>query len=85
VVVTDVATPWTTWRYTRNDRGAYEGFLPDPAALMTTLPRKLPGLNGFYMAGQWTIPGGGVPTSILSGQHAVQLLCRDDGFKFRRG
>ena len=25
VEVTDVATPYTTWRYTRNDRGAYEG------------------------------------------------------------
>jgi phytoene dehydrogenase-like protein len=85
VAVTDVATPWTTWRYTRNDRGAYEGFLPEPAALMSSLPRRLPGLRSFYMAGQWTIPGGGVPTSILTGQHAVQLLCRDDRRTYRKG
>ncbi len=85
VKVTDVATPWTTWRYTRNHRGAYEGFTPVPAALMSYLPRVLPGLKDFYMAGQWTVAGGGVPTSILTGRHAVQLLCRDDRLQFRRG
>jgi phytoene dehydrogenase-like protein len=28
VAMTDAATPYTTWRYTRNWRGAYEGWLP---------------------------------------------------------
>ena len=30
VEVTDVATPYTTWRYTRNRRGSPEGWLPTP-------------------------------------------------------
>ena len=35
VEMTDVATPYTTWRYTRNWRGAYEGWLPTGPQLMT--------------------------------------------------
>ncbi|MGD8397438.1 MAG: NAD(P)/FAD-dependent oxidoreductase, partial [Anaerolineae bacterium] len=79
VEVTDVATPYATWRYTRNDRGAWEGWLMTPEAMRTTLERTLPGLSDFYMAGQWVMPGGGVPPVLYSGQHAVQLLCRRDG------
>lgn len=82
VEVTDVATPYTTWRYTRNRQGAYEGWLPTPRLLMTALPRTLPGLRRFAMAGQWVVPGG-VPTCLLSGRDAVRILCRQDGVTFR--
>ncbi len=78
VEVTDVATPYTTWRYTLNDRGSWEGWLITPQTMRTTIERTLPGLDRFYMAGQWVMPGGGVPPVLYSGQHAVQLLCRDD-------
>jgi len=50
---------------------------------MTTLPRTLPGLRRFAMAGQWVMPGGGVPTCLLSGRDAVRILCRQDGVTFR--
>ncbi len=83
VEVTDVATPYTTWRYTLNDRGAFEGWLPTPEALMATMPRTLPGLEGFAMAGQWVVPGGGVPPCLYSGRHAVEILCRRDRRPFR--
>ncbi|MGE5602668.1 MAG: phytoene desaturase family protein [Nitrososphaerales archaeon] len=83
VEVTDVATPCTTWRYTRNYRGAYEGWLPTPKQLMTALPRTLKGLDRFVMAGQWIMPGGGVPTCIASGRDAVRILCAKDGVAFR--
>jgi len=82
VEVTDVATPYTTWRYTRNYRGAYEGWLPTPKNIMTFLPRTLPGLSNFYMAGQWVMPGGGVPPCLYSGRHVVQLLCHKDRKQF---
>jgi phytoene dehydrogenase-like protein len=78
VEVIDVATPCTTWRYTRNREGSPMGWLPTPEAIMTSIPRTLPGLRDFYMAGQWVVPGGGVPPSLISGRHAVQLLCRRD-------
>lgn len=83
VEVTDVATPFTTWRYTLNDRGAYEGWLPTPRQMMAALPRALKGLDRFVMAGQWVIPGGGVPTCIASGRDAARILCRADGVAYR--
>ena len=82
VEMTDVATPYTTWRYTRNWRGAYEGWLPTGPQLMTSLPRTLPGLRDFVMAGQWVVPGGGVPTCLISGRDAIRILCRQDGKAF---
>jgi phytoene desaturase len=84
VEMTDVATPYTTWRYTLNYQGAYEGFLPTPETITTAVDRTLPGLDGFFMAGQWVMPGGGVPPALFSGRHAVELLCRWDGRSFVR-
>ncbi len=78
VEVTDVATPCTTWRYTLNRRGAYMGWLPTAAQMMTALPRTLPGLGCFVMAGQWVVPGGGVPTCLISGRDAVRILPKFD-------
>ena len=82
VEVTDVATPYTWWRYTLSHRGASMGWLPTPEAIMTPIPRTLPGLANFYMAGQWVMPGGGVPPCLYSGRHVVQILCHQDGKPF---
>lgn len=81
VEMTDVATPYTTWRYTLNRRGAYMGWLPTASQVMTTLPRTRPGLDRFVMAGQWVVPGGGVPTCLMSGRDAVRILCKWDGVR----
>jgi phytoene desaturase len=78
VEVTDVTTPYTTWRYTLNHKGAWEGWLMTPEAIRTPIERTLPGLANFYMAGQWVMPGGGVPPCLYSGRHVVQLLCCQD-------
>jgi len=83
VEMRDVATPYTFWRFARSYRGAYEGFLPTPEALRERIPKMLPGLEGFYMAGQWVEPGGGVPPALMSGKHVVQLICREDEKSFR--
>jgi len=82
VEVTDVATPYTTWRYTLNRRGSWGGWLMTPKAMMTSIRRTLPGLDRFYMAGQWVMPGGGVPPCLYSGRHAIQLLSHHDGRPF---
>ncbi len=83
VEVVDVTTPYTTWRYTLNRRGAWEGWLMTPEVFTQAVERTLPGLADFYMAGQWVMPGGGVPPCLYSGQHVAQLLCRRDGKRFR--
>jgi phytoene desaturase len=82
VEVTDVATPYTTWRYTLNHRGSPEGWLLQAELIMEQIERKLPGLSGFFMAGQWVMPGGGVVPCLYSGRHAVQLLCHEDKKRF---
>lgn len=83
VRMTDVATPLTYWRQTRSWRGAYEGWMPNAASMFGHVKKKLAGLEGFYLAGQWVEPGGGVPTAVMSGRQAVQILCSDDGRPFR--
>ena len=74
VRMVDVATPLTFWRSARAWRGAFEGWLPTSNAFQH-VPKELPGLDRFYMAGQWVEPGGGVPTAIMSGRHVVQIIC----------
>ena len=84
VEVSDVSTPYTMWRYTLNRHGAYEGFAITNKTITARVSRMLPNLKAFYMAGQWTSPGGGVVPSLMTGRHAVMLMCRQDGKKFRR-
>jgi phytoene desaturase len=82
VCMIDVATPLTYWHKTRSWRGAYEGWMPNSESFFGHVRKKLPGLEGFYMAGQWVEPGGGVPTAVMSGRQAAQLLCADHGRRF---
>ncbi len=83
--MTDVATPLTYWRATRSWRGSFEGWMPASKDYATHVPKSLPGLEGFYMAGQWVEPGGGVPTALMSGRQLVQILCEAEGKRFASG
>jgi len=78
VEMTNVATPHTWWRFTRNRQGAFEGFAIIDKTFTKSLKRTLPGLDNFFMAGQWVVPGGGVIPTLLSGKHAAMLLCGRD-------
>lgn len=82
VRVVDVATPLTYWKKARSWRGAYEGWLPSADSFFGHAKKTFLGLGGFYMAGQWVEPGGGVPTAIMSGRQVVQLLCAVEGRGF---
>lgn len=82
VRMTDIATPLTYWRQTRSWRGAYEGWMPNLDTMRGHVNKKLRGLEGLYLAGQWVEPGGGVPTAVMSGRQAVQILCADDARAF---
>lgn len=85
VEMVDVATPLTFERYTGNWKGSFEGWLLTPENAMTMMKpmrQTLLGLQGFYMCGQWVEPGGGLPTSVMSGRRLVQTLCREDGKAF---
>lgn len=82
VEMVDVATPYTTWRYTSNEHGYYEGFIATPEAVRNPPPKTLPGLGGLHMVGQWVEPGGGLPPCIYGPRHLVMRLCRESGKKF---
>ncbi|NOX89813.1 MAG: NAD(P)/FAD-dependent oxidoreductase [Calditrichaeota bacterium] len=86
VEMVDVATPLTFERYTGNWKGSFEGWLLTPQnsfTMMKRMSQTLPGLQNFYMCGQWVEPGGGLPTSVMSGRRLVKTLCKQDGKKFR--
>jgi phytoene dehydrogenase-like protein len=82
VEMRDVATPITWERYTGNWRGSYEGWLPNPGDFRKRMSKTLPGLENFYMAGQWVEPGGGLPTAAMSGRNVIQIICKKDNRPF---
>ncbi|MFW9997621.1 MAG: phytoene desaturase family protein [Candidatus Odinarchaeota archaeon] len=83
VEITDVATPHTYWRYTRNRGGSIMGWDPTPETIFASTEKNLPGLDNFYIAGQWSMSVGGVQPAIYSGKHVIQLICHEDKKKFR--
>jgi len=82
VEMTDVATPMTWVRYTGNWKGSYEGWIEMSLGLGSSMDKTLPGLDGFYMIGQWVEPGGGLPTVAQSGRNVIQIMCKQDKKKF---
>ena len=78
VEVVDVATPLTYRRFTGNWQGSADGWCMTTANASSRLPLRLPGLSGFYMAGQWTQPFSGTPGAATSARNAIQLLCHAD-------
>ncbi len=86
VEMVNVATPVTFEHYTGNWKGSFEGWLLTPRNAFTMMKRMrqtLPGLQNFFMCGQWVEPGGGLPTSVMSGRRLVKAMCKQDGKKFQ--
>jgi phytoene dehydrogenase-like protein len=80
VEAVDVATPLTYERYTGNWQGSMEGWLPTTkTGLMGKgMDKTLPGLDHFYMVGQWVEPGGGLPPAATSARGVVERICKQD-------
>lgn len=38
----------------------------------------VPGLENFYIAGQWTRPSGGVTTVMMTGKECITKICRSN-------
>ena len=82
IEVIDVSTPATVIRYTGNWKGSMEGWLLTPTNGYRQLPNTLPGLQQFLMVGQWIMPGGGLPSGLITARSALQAVCRHDGTPF---
>lgn len=78
IEVTDVATPVTWERYTGNWQGSYQGWMPSLDLFGVFLPRQLPGLADFFMTGQWSFVGGGVPMCMMQARKLIKEICRQE-------
>jgi phytoene dehydrogenase-like protein len=83
VEIADVSTPATVIRFTGNWHGSMEGWLLAPGQGFRLMPNTLPGLERFVMAGQWVLPGGGLPSGLLTARAAIKAICERDGTPFR--
>jgi phytoene dehydrogenase-like protein len=82
----DEATPLSYERFTGNWKGSTCGFLLSKETLpmlIQGVPKTLPMLDNFYMAGQWVEPGGTVSSSAASGRNVIQLICKRDQVEFK--
>ncbi|HAD06751.1 MAG TPA: NAD(P)/FAD-dependent oxidoreductase [Anaerolineaceae bacterium] len=85
VEVVDEATPLSYERYTGNWMGSTCGWLLTKETmpmLIKGIPKTLPKLKNFFMAGQWVEPGGSVPLAAASGKNAIQTICSLDQKEF---
>jgi phytoene dehydrogenase-like protein len=82
VEMVDVATPLTFEKFTGNWRGSIIGWDATTETAFKPIPKTLPGLQNFWMAGQWVEPGGGVPMVALSGRYVIQLIAKKDRKSF---
>ncbi len=87
VEVVDVATPLTYERYTGNWQGSMEGWMLTTETMGQAfgkgMDKTLPGLENFYMVGQWVEPGGGLPPAAESGRKVIKMICKQDGKEFQ--
>jgi phytoene dehydrogenase-like protein len=77
----DEATPLSYERYTGNWMGATTGWLLTKRTtpmMIRGVPKTLPGLKNFYLAGHWVEPGGTVTLAAASGKNAVEMICARD-------
>jgi phytoene dehydrogenase-like protein len=83
VEVVDVATTATTERYTGNRHGYQPNFVQFMWGMATGngLSKTLPGLDHFYMAGQWA-GAPGLPQVAGMGRGVIRTLCKRDGKRF---
>jgi phytoene desaturase len=65
------ASPHTMERYTMNTTGSIYGWEASPKQVLNRLDNITP-VNGLYLAGHWTKPGGGINAVIASGLQAVK-------------
>jgi phytoene dehydrogenase-like protein len=84
IEVSDVATPYTTIRYTNNWKAAMGFMLTNKITKEVVMNPQytLPGLENFYMSGQW-VRGPSVIMAATSGKEVIQKICKADRRKFK--
>lgn len=74
VRILDVWTPVTYHRYCNSFHGAYMGFIVTKNAKNKTVAGKIKGLPNVFIASQWLMGPGGLPTAAAMGKFAAQRI-----------
>jgi phytoene dehydrogenase-like protein len=84
IEIMDISTPPAAERFTGNQFGWQAGPPKKNAAkiMRKGLSKTLPGLDNFFMVGQWASATIGVSTVALMGRSFVQDLCNQDRKRF---
>ena len=72
VEMCNIATPLTFERRTGNFRASITGWSLTPEQAGANIPKTLPGLENFWMVGQWVYPGGGLPAGVSTGREVME-------------
>ena len=80
--VYDVCTPVTYERYCGAYKGAWMAFDISPKVKNMNHSGKISGIDNLYIAGQWVMMPGGLPSACLAGKWAIQRICKDEKIKF---
>ncbi len=81
----DMATPLTVERYTGCIQGN-QAWSPPNFSLMTMMKgftHQLPGLEKFYMAGQWALASVGIPNVVSDGRNMIKKICKVEQRRFK--
>lgn len=76
IVIQDSATPLTLERYTGNDKGAAFGWAQGIDYIGANRLQIETPINGLYLTGHWTIPGGGIESVVASGILAERKIMK---------
>ena len=80
--ILDVATPYTFNHYVNTSNGVYMSFFFTHKKGMFNHSGKLPGLDNFYLSGQWLQGPGGLPIAMTQGKFAIQRICKKEKLSF---
>ena len=74
IVVQTSASAQTSWRFTLNTRGAMLGWDMSPDQLGEARPDIEGPVDGLYLVGHWTRPGGGITPVIMSALRVAEAI-----------
>jgi phytoene dehydrogenase-like protein len=82
VEMVNVATPLTFERITGNLNGSITGWTLTPDQAGKKISQTLPGLDNFWMVGQWVYAGGGLPAGVSTAREVIWKQCKKDRKQF---
>jgi prolycopene isomerase len=77
IVVKEIATPITYWRYTGNLHGSISGVMPTGRNIRAGVAHQKTPVKRLLLGGHCAVYGGGVPMAVRSGANAALIVLHD--------